>query len=1026
MATFGYSVGDLIAVIKLAKELRQRFIDAPDQFAAISDEVRSLSIVLQDIDIFLPKRDLAEDQQRDLNDIAKGCHNVLEQLDKWLDDHAILASNPEGLREKSRKALKRLSWDPVAMRDFRARIVSNIGLLNIFYNKLAGKHVLEIKENFDYLVHRKDDKDLRSILNWLDPIDYSAQQAEFNGRRQEGTGQWMLDSSEYDAWMSTVGATMFCPGIPGSGKTIIASMIIDELSRKFNWDGNIGLAYVFCNYQRVEEQKPIDVLANVLKQLVGRKNLLPDDIRDLYEKHKGSRASLTLDEVLDTFTAIARSYSKIFLVIDALDEQKYSDEGWTAMISAIFKLQSQFDFNFLATSRFIPEIELQFEGTIQKEIRANDNDILKYVDGRVCRLLRSRISKYPDLQSLVKREVLAATDGMFLLAQLHMDSLMTKPTAGALRLALQALPRGAKGLDRTYDQAFERIKGQDEDLEEIAKKVLAWAVYDRRPLTTAEMQHALAVRPSTTSLDEEFIPEVEDLISACAGLVTIDKNNGIIRLIHYTTQEYLERVLPNYFPEAKVYLATTCLAYLMFDVFGAPYPSIDNLTERKRQNAFLDHAANNWAPLIREIQPQMNELVSALLADEARCMNFLQVLDSNSRPNVFYTKSPKRELAATPYLARFGLDTTMTNLLERGENHGDDKNVNAALGIAVLYQQARIVDLLLTKNYTNPNANPDIGFGSRLLCSAVSNRNKGILHLLLQHGNIDLCDTKYHTELAFSAKPCSGWDLNHPGFTLQFRSMMPNPPLTFAIGKAYLDMAEFLLGLDQDVGVNIDSLFGIPLIAAIEGGHENIVKLLLDRQDVDVNAMNFVRQTPISKAILSGHENMVKLLLKHKDINVNSINGVRGTPLITALRSGSENIVKLLLEFKDVDPNCKDGPGRTPLHIAAMEGRENIVKLLLGHGDIDVNSRDLEEMTPFLRAAAKGHKDIMDLLLAHKDIDVDPDDLKRVTSTTPLSTTQQQASNQTLVSTVDRVEHIVSELSRLIGEISESIYLANT
>ncbi|KAK2788055.1 hypothetical protein FQN51_003050 [Onygenales sp. PD_10] len=960
MAAFGYSVGDVIAVIRLANEVRQRFIDAPEQFAAISDEVRSLSILLQDIDIFLPKRELAEDQQRELNDIAKGCRNVLEQLDKWLDEHAILASNAEGLRERSRQALKRLSWDPDVMRDFRSRIASNIGLLNTFYNKLSGKKVIEIKENVDYLVRRKDEKGLQSILNWLDPIDYSAQQAEFNGRRQEGTGQWMLNSSEYDAWMNTVGATMFCPGIPGSGKTIIASMIIDNLRRKFSRDENIGLAYFFCNYQRVEEQKPIDMLANVLKQLIEKKNLLPDGIKDLYETHKRSRASLTLDQMLKTFTAVIASYSKTFLVIDALDEQKYSEEGWTAMISGIFKLQSQFDIRFLATSRFIPEIEFQFEGTIQKEIRANDGDILKYVDGRVCRLLRSRLSKYPDLQSLVKREVLAATDGMFLLAQLHMDSLMTKPTAGALRLALQTLPRGAKGLDKTYDQAFERIKDQGEDLEELAKRVLAWAVYDRRPLTTAEMQHALAVRPGTTSLDEEFIPEVDDMVSACAGLVTMDKNNGIIRLIHYTTQEYLERILPNYFPEAKIYLTTTCLTYLMFDVFGNPCPSSDNLAERKGQNFFLDHAANNWAPLIREIQPEMNEMVSALLADQPRCMNFLQVLDSDSKPNLFYAQSPKWELAVTPYLARFGLDTIMANLLERVENHGDDENVNAALGIAVLYQQARIVELLLTKNYANPNPDSDILFGSRLLCSAIFKRNKDILKLLLQHGNIDLSDAKY-------------------------------------LQEPYTDMVEFLLEYDQDIGVNTRNEFGVtPLSSAAKDGYENLVTLLLRRKEIDVNIMDdsgylqgFVTivnvllrnempvewnidnnaleaYSPLARAVRGGHENIVKLLLAHKEIDVN-IGAV--APLTEAIRRGHGNIVKLLLSHKDIDVNINGLMG-TPLIDAIDGGHENIVKLILEHQNIDVNGKDVLRNTPISKAILSGHENIVKLLLEHKDIHV--------------------------------------------------------
>jgi hypothetical protein len=36
--SFGFSVGDIIAVAKLANLTRQRFVDAPDQFNAVSDE----------------------------------------------------------------------------------------------------------------------------------------------------------------------------------------------------------------------------------------------------------------------------------------------------------------------------------------------------------------------------------------------------------------------------------------------------------------------------------------------------------------------------------------------------------------------------------------------------------------------------------------------------------------------------------------------------------------------------------------------------------------------------------------------------------------------------------------------------------------------------------------------------------------------------------------------------------------------------------------------------------------------------
>jgi hypothetical protein len=35
---FGYSVGDFIAILQLAKNIRKQFVDAPSQFKAISDE----------------------------------------------------------------------------------------------------------------------------------------------------------------------------------------------------------------------------------------------------------------------------------------------------------------------------------------------------------------------------------------------------------------------------------------------------------------------------------------------------------------------------------------------------------------------------------------------------------------------------------------------------------------------------------------------------------------------------------------------------------------------------------------------------------------------------------------------------------------------------------------------------------------------------------------------------------------------------------------------------------------------------
>ena len=88
---------------------------------------------------------------------------------------------------------------------------------------------------------------------------------------------------------------------------------------------------------------------------------------------------------------------------------------------------------------------------------------------------------------------------------------------------------------------MERISGQVEDQEELAKQVLSWITCAKRPLATTELQHALRVEVGESKLDELNFSEIEDIVSVCTGLVTIDEEGGIIQLVHYITQEYFER-----------------------------------------------------------------------------------------------------------------------------------------------------------------------------------------------------------------------------------------------------------------------------------------------------------------------------------------------------------------------------------------------------------------------------------------------------------------------------------------------------
>ena len=116
----------------------------------------------------------------------------------------------------------------------------------------------------------------------------------------------------------------------------------------------------------------------------------------------------------------------------------------------------------------------------------------------------------------------------FLLVKLHMDSLERKHTRRQVRQALEELPGE---LDGTYNEALERIRGQSGEDRQLAERVLSWITYAREPLSVGGLRHALATEQDTTLLNDDDLIDQEVLLSVCLGLVVIDDESSIIRLV---------------------------------------------------------------------------------------------------------------------------------------------------------------------------------------------------------------------------------------------------------------------------------------------------------------------------------------------------------------------------------------------------------------------------------------------------------------------------------------------------------------
>ena len=208
---------------------------------------------------------------------------------------------------------KKLNWKLEDIDELQSCISTNIGFLNAFNGRLTRDNVVK-------LVRHQENQEHKTILDWLTPIDFVSQQNDFIARRQEGTGIWLLDSTEYQSWRETKEQTLFCPGIPGAGKTIITSIVVEELTTRFRNNKSVGITYIYCNFRRQDEQKIYDLLASLLKQLAESQPSLPSTVKELYNRHKTKRTRPSLEEISRSLQAVTTLYSRVFIIVDALDE----------------------------------------------------------------------------------------------------------------------------------------------------------------------------------------------------------------------------------------------------------------------------------------------------------------------------------------------------------------------------------------------------------------------------------------------------------------------------------------------------------------------------------------------------------------------------------------------------------------------------------------------------------------------------------------------------------------------------------
>ncbi|CAD6563814.1 MAG: hypothetical protein ASARMPREDX12_000073 [Alectoria sarmentosa] len=643
----------------------------------------------------------------------------------------------------------------------------------------------------------------------------------------------------------------------GAGKTVLASFIVNALQAVGN--EHVGVAYIYCNYSEAEKQNPTNLLKSILLQLASRKRVMIEELTEAYKKHMKEGTALSLPECCRLLHAATNYFSKIYLVIDALDECAECTRD--ILLAELKKPKPQI--NVLVTSRHVFPDHYDAESALRLEIEANMLDIREYLEKRITEssALQAYFKKDMDLHDVIISDVAERAKGMFLLARLHLDSLMASLTLRKVKAALRSLP---EELDRTYEQVLQRIQAQDPDRVGLALKVLGWIHHAARPLGTRELQHALAVESGDSQFDEDGIPDIGLVLSVCAGIVEVRENNTM-GLVHYTAQEYLKRRAVDLFPDAQMEIATTCLIYLSFDEFAqGPSPNDKAFDDRMELCPLLPYASRYWVRHARgNLEAGIKALALAFLKQDSKVASSTQVSEAFESRHPMYSQRFRHNVRGLWFAASNGLyDLTVALLEDAASIEAEDFEGERSLHRAAINGHYDIT-LLLLEHQANVHAMSHSG--ATALHYAATHGHQQIVRLLTEKGAVvGACDKK-------------GWTALH-----------------LAASNGHRDISELLLDRGADIQSK-DGYGATALYRAAEKGHYECTLLLVER-GAHLDVKNDYDQTALHRAAENGHLPAAEILLEHgADCTIKDFYG--WTPKYRAADMGHDDIVRLILKF---------------------------------------------------------------------------------------------------------------------------------
>ncbi|KAI5847634.1 ankyrin repeat-containing domain protein, partial [Morchella snyderi] len=835
------------------------------------------------------------------------------------------------------------------------------------------------------------------IRDWISSFQFGKIHRKHADQRSPDTCHWLGKNDLFDAWMSRKSSSnvLWLRGAPGTGKTILASYVIDKLKENLQ-DGNC-LAFFYCSTASKACSEPAPILRAILRQIciAYSPNGLPDALlRVKNQKDVDSSGPLTVYETQNLITELSHHLSGLWIVIDALDECDKTSRS--RLFNALKTIEEEGSgIRIFVTGRsegdIVGSMDVDRFENYCIEARDNTPDVEQYIKTEIRRLCDNSIKEQTTHEQL--REKLRAREeslvtalkneakGMFLSTKLRIQALKQETTIEGIEEAIRLFPIE---LNEIYDDIFIRIGRQGLKDRECASKIIQWLAYTIDDPTTETLLEVLQMIYPGHSIfsDERQNLAVNHILHVCHGLLLHDQDLRQIRFFHTTVREYLSQGSINYLQGGQDWIAKLCLSVLTgytsdFENFH-DHSSLDLPGTYPPRTSFASYAMRNWGHHVRDscspsyyasfefFNPSSESyrswalhiggIIPTLKDREGGYTTILWAACYYRLLDVFkkylHTVKPSCTnidgCTVLHHSADMGYLEFVEVLLSSRYDYVDpvDVDVNSTdhagltpLMMASRSNHATIVKALLSVSGEEVNVNTADGTGRTALMHASIAGNGDTTHKLLSSKR---CDINRKDKDHLSA-------LHHAAYEGHFSILgyfLQNPALEIN---------------------NKTKLGDTALALAVNQGHSSVVRRLLKSSGIDPNCTNERMETPLLTAARLEHREILEILIADERVDINYSRS-RGSDnlLIQACEKNKAWLVELLLKGKNININYRGVGGWTALaKVAARNSLDALTVLLSDAGaGLDIDPKDSSGFTPLHRATAKCNIECVQLLLS--------------------------------------------------------------